>query len=839
MTADVWQAPVLIASVQPNPPVGGASNGSNGLGPVALAGVSGDNMAMVYLEGGSSNFPDAIYATVELQLVDPLGHTTGPTISVATNAYSPDLVGGQVSDPGVTSLAGGNIAVSYADGEYSQSTLRNDVFVSLYSATGAALGSRIELDSGVGNETAASVTPVTGGGFFAAWQDAPSGMAGGDGSGSGILGQLFDASGAKVGGQIQVNTPTAGDQTAPSATTLANGNVLVSWISGANVEAQMYSSAGAAIGGETTLSTAPGAGGSVLYDKVVALSGGGYALVREYINDIIATQNPFLDVQVFTAGGAPVGGPVQIDGGGLGYFTNSIDAAATADGGLTVAYTTDDGFVGRTYDFRAHILSNGTIGDTSTIATTSASTSAIGQGAIGVYADGRESFVWEQQQPGFADTLQESIIDDRANTSVMYASAANPVVVGGAGGTSRADNIIYGYDGPDTLYGAGGDDIIYGGSGPNLIVLGATGSSYAYGGAASDTLYAGAGGADALHGGAGSDTLYGGGGTDWLYGDGGGTDYMFAGSGTNYLFGNATSPGDIEVMVGGAGVSTMTGGIGANYFYGGAGASTMFGGSGQNIFSLGSETVGDTVYGGSGPNYIYGGAGPDVLEGGAGNDVIAAGSSNQSLYGLGGSDSFFAGSGTDVIVAGGNAGDVEVMNGSTGAATMYGGAGTNYFYTGSGATGMVGGTGLNIYVLGADANAGDAIQGGSGANYVYASADTAGMTFKAGGSVDVFQGGSGADTVEGGGGTLYAWGGSGADLFTVNAGDGGTLVEDWSVDDTVDFGPSTGLNNFAQVTAAETYVPDTNTTIITGANTAIWLVGVAPAELAASNFRFG
>src|SRR5690606_7448022 len=60
------------------------------------------------------------------------------------------------------------------------------------------------------------------GGFVAFWH---SGFQ--DGSGIGIYGQRFDATGLKVGPEFRVNTTTAGAQVAPAATLLSDGGFVV------------------------------------------------------------------------------------------------------------------------------------------------------------------------------------------------------------------------------------------------------------------------------------------------------------------------------------------------------------------------------------------------------------------------------------------------------------------------------------------------------------------------------------------------------------------------------------------------------------------------------------
>ncbi|MBR0800489.1 hypothetical protein JQ615_34495 [Bradyrhizobium jicamae] len=836
----LWRTPVLFWSVQPNPLANGSYNGSNSLSSVALApfgvGAGLDDMAVVYLQGGYSNYPDLSYGSIELQLVDPMGKALGNPQALASGGYSPNLVGSVVSTPGVTALSNGWIAVSYTAGSYNAGTLRTDVFATLVAPDGIPQMSA-QLDSSVGNETNATITPTTGGGFLAVWQDnlvSGTGSAGGDGSGSGIDAQFFSFDGIGAG-QFRVDTLTAGDQRNPSAATLANGDFLVSWISGANVKAQTYTAGGVASGTETTLATAPGGGASVGYDKVVALSGGGFALVWDYTNSVIGTtENPVIDVQIFNAAGVAVGPENQIDGLGVGYFITSIDAAATSDGGVTVVYDDNDGFLGRTSVERYHILGDGSLADTSTITTSSSSATAAGGGAIGVYSDGRESIMWEQQQPSFADTLQEAIFDDRSMTT-FYASAAQPVAVG-----SVSNDLIYGFNGPDTLIGGGGDDTIYGGSGTNLIDLGNTGSSYAFGGSANDILYAGAGGADVLHGSAGSDLLYGGGGTDWLYGDGGGIDEMFGGSGTNYLFGDATNPTDVEIMVGGSGVTVMTGGIGKNYFYGGTGAATIYGGAGLNIVSLGAETIGDTVYGGTGQNYIYGGAGPDLLEGGPGSNLIVGGNGTDLFYGGSGNSTMYGGTGNDIYV-GGDGLSYEVGRGTA--------TSLDYFYLSSAQGSEAYGTnaGESVFLAGTNGSvmigqgANDFMYAEGGTNYFYGG--TGFGEFFGGNGVDIMVGGSGNDYFDGGTGVNYYYGGNGGgpgagigiDTFNVSLG-GGDVIQDWTEGkDTVQLNGS-GFTSFSDI-LAHSYQNGAYFVVQVNPETAVWLNGATASSVNANDFR--
>ncbi|MDV6033832.1 MAG: DUF4347 domain-containing protein [Phycisphaera sp. RhM] len=70
-------------------------------------------------------------------------------------------------------------------------------------------------------------------------------------SGSAVMAQRFDASGAKLGGQFQVNVDTAGDQTLPVVTADASGRFAIAYVSGdadgTGIYVRRYDASGAAI----------------------------------------------------------------------------------------------------------------------------------------------------------------------------------------------------------------------------------------------------------------------------------------------------------------------------------------------------------------------------------------------------------------------------------------------------------------------------------------------------------------------------------------------------------------------------------------------------------------
>ena len=74
---------------------------------------------------------------------------------------------------------------------------------------------------------------------------------------------MFDATGAKIGGEFLVNTTTADNQFCPTITGLTNGGFVVTWMTGAawaatatcSIKAQVFDAAGAKVGSEFLVNT--------------------------------------------------------------------------------------------------------------------------------------------------------------------------------------------------------------------------------------------------------------------------------------------------------------------------------------------------------------------------------------------------------------------------------------------------------------------------------------------------------------------------------------------------------------------------------------------------------
>ena len=145
----------------------------------------------------------------------------------------------------------------------------------------------------------------------------------------------------------------------------------------------------------------------------------------------------------------------------------------------------------------------------------------------------------------------------------------------------------------------------------------------------------------------------------------------------------------------------------------------------------GSNTYGDTLYGGIGNDTIISQGGNDTIDGGSGDDTIYYGAGNDLVYGGDGNDRIDDVDGTQL----------------SGADTVYGGAGNDTAWLGLDGDTFYGGTGN------------DTVYGESGNDTLYGEVGD-----------DWLQGDDGDDTISGGDGNDILVGGAGNDVFVVSSG---------------------------------------------------------------------
>ncbi len=172
--------------------------------------------------------------------ITPAGNPTGASFVVNTTTT------GNQSDPSVTALSTGGFGITWrgADG---------NPYYQQFDASGGAslLVTELQLSTSGAGLSAPSITELTGGDLLAVWED----NSGADGSGAGIRAVIFpNGPPASIGTEFTINTTTAGSQTEPSVTALADGGFFVVWDSadsnGTGVFGQQFAANGDPVGSE-------------------------------------------------------------------------------------------------------------------------------------------------------------------------------------------------------------------------------------------------------------------------------------------------------------------------------------------------------------------------------------------------------------------------------------------------------------------------------------------------------------------------------------------------------------------------------------------------------------
>ncbi len=283
---------------------------------------------------------------IKAQLFSAAGIPIGGEFLVNTLTASSQFV------PTVAQLDGGGFVISWDDwGSF-------DTKAQIFDATGAKVGTEFRLNTNTSAfQEYGDITGLAGGGFVATWRTTDTAA---DGSGQAVKAQVFDGAGTKVGGEFLVNSQAAGSQYEPSIAALANGGFVVTWYttdvaqdgSGGAVKGQVFSASGARVGAEFLVNSQ-----TVDTQKeavVTALPDGGFMVAWTTFHTAQDGSSFAIKAQAFDASGARVGGEILVNTLATGaQFLPDI--ATLADGRVIVTWTSESGD-GSGYAVRAQIL---------------------------------------------------------------------------------------------------------------------------------------------------------------------------------------------------------------------------------------------------------------------------------------------------------------------------------------------------------------------------------------------------------------------------------------------------------------------------------------------------
>jgi Ca2+-binding RTX toxin-like protein len=762
--------------------------------------------------------------------------------------------------PAMASLIDGGFVVTWYMQPRGGSAL--SIYARRYDAQGQPVGAEFLVSPTTGFvRSNARAIGLADGGFIIAWE-----ANGEDGGGFGLYAQRYSAAGVAVGTQFLLNSTTAGDQRDLTIAQLGDGSLLFVWSSngqdgsGFGIYARRFGADGVALGGEVLINVATA--GNQTNPSITRLADG--SLIVAWSSDTGTN----IYARRLLADGTPTGSEFQLNANhSAANVQSEVEVKALPDGGFVAVWRSDvqDGSLGGVYA-RIFTADGTPATEEFRVNTTTANSQELP--SVTILSDGRIAFIWQSPDgSGFgvysrifqlnAQTLEGGALND-----VLQGGLSNDTFIGGAGadkflGELGTDTVSYktaltgvkvGLDAPPSAgatddaperTGDAAGDILESienleGSKFNDVLVGNAGANILTGLEGSDILR-GLGGNDRLVGGAGNDVLEGGAGADILIGSEGDDTASYATSSAAVsvdLLAGTVSGGDaqgdtlttIENLEGSAHDDTLGGNDDANVLLGKDGNDLIQGRGGEDILSGGAGnddlqggSGNDTLYGDEGDDLLNGGVGSDIIDGGAGRDRVsyassgagvtvalaslsdinlpgtaqggdAAGDTLRGIEDIEGSNfadtltgneldnRLFGRDGNDTLTGG--SGD-DTIRGDAGADTLDGGIGNDWLDYSTSAAGVSVNLATNT-VSGGDAQ-GDVISNfenltGSAADDTLTGSD-ADNRIEGGLGADLIDGGSGNDTIAGGGGADTLDGGIGVDWVDYRASAAGVTVD--------------------------------------------------------------
>ena len=214
-------------------------------------------------------------------------------------------------------------------------------------ALAAAGGEFLVNSTASGVQTDAAITALVGGGFLFTWTD--NSASGADTSGAAIRGQLYDASGTRVGGEFVVNASILNGQTQSSVTPLAQGGFVVTWTDasltggdadGLSVKARIFDASGTPTGGEFLVNTTTKLNQS--NPTIASLASGGFVVSWTDASGVGDTKGTGIKAQIYSAAGVKSGGEFLVNSVTLNSQNYPV-AAGLANGSFVVAWQDSSG----------------------------------------------------------------------------------------------------------------------------------------------------------------------------------------------------------------------------------------------------------------------------------------------------------------------------------------------------------------------------------------------------------------------------------------------------------------------------------------------------------------
>ena len=238
------------------------------------------------------------------------------------------ITGGAQSLPAVATDAEGDFVVVW--NSFGTDGSGEGVFGRRFASDGSPVGGDFQINRYTTNSQHQPwVATESDGDFVVVWQSSLQ-----DGSMLGVFGQRLTSSGVALGAEFHVNTYTSGDQHRPRVTMLPGGAFVVTWdgaaaSGGFEIEVQRFDSSGARVGGEIQVNVV--AGGS--YSRVASNGDADF---------VVIWQRSGLRARSFGPGG-PAGDELQVDPPTGGGYNAALDINDDGDMIVTWSRSGADG----------------------------------------------------------------------------------------------------------------------------------------------------------------------------------------------------------------------------------------------------------------------------------------------------------------------------------------------------------------------------------------------------------------------------------------------------------------------------------------------------------------
>jgi Ca2+-binding RTX toxin-like protein len=433
-----------------------------------------------------------------------------------------------------------------------------NIIAQTFDSTGAKSGGEVQINaSSSKNHSYPVITGTANGGYVVAWHTFV-----GENDFD-VRARFYDSKGAAVGNEFQVGATSDLVEWNPSLTTLSDGRVLLTWQSNNGgkfqIKARIFSTDGSPATGDIFVSA--DATNDQTNPTVTALTNGQFLIGWDARAPGLDNQND-IKARIFKSDGTAVGDAFVVNTT-LGGDQSAVNTATLADGRQILIWSSD---AGSDYDIKARVVKTDGTFDGGEFNISSAAGDELNASILNL-ADGRFMATWQSGTAGSFDIVARIFNangtasgDSFVVNSTTSGSQLTPVLA------QLANNrVAITWYSNDSGKNSGTDFDVRQATIDPLTFNGTAAADNWTGGTLADTM-SGLAGDDTFRGQDGSDNLSGGDGRDVLSG-GTGDDQIDGGLGDDLMFGDDGS----DNLIGREGADQLTGGLGADSLTGGQG----------------------------------------------------------------------------------------------------------------------------------------------------------------------------------------------------------------------------------------------------------------------------